>query len=94
MSLVFASDTLILGISSTVFGETNPVLLPPELSNACNGLTGGASCPVSHEQQLTHGATIPVDTELHDGVPVQLQFRIINASGIPFVCTIVNIVIH
>lgn len=83
-----------MGINSTVFGETNPVFLPPDLGNACNGLTGGASCPVTQGQQLTHGATIPVDTELHDGIPVQLLFRIFNATGISFVCAIVNIVIH
>lgn len=85
---------MILTINSTVFGETNPVFIPPELGNACNGLTGGVSCPVAQGQQLTHGATIPVDTELHDGIPAQLLFRIINAAGVPFVCLIVNIVIH
>lgn len=68
------------------------VVLPPELVNACNTIVG--NCPVTQGQLLTQRATIPVSTELHGGIPVELKFYISHAPGFYCTCTVVNLVIN
>lgn len=73
-----------------------PVPLPPGVENACDSLIVG-SCPVTAGQPLTQGATIPVFTEYHGGIPAQLRFQINHVSEShehACVCTLVNVVIH
>lgn len=73
-----------------------PVPLPPGAENACNSLIVGA-CPVTEGQALTHGATIPVLTDYHGGIPAQLRFQIsdqMHGHEHICTCTLVNVVIH
>ncbi|KAG4071591.1 hypothetical protein HA402_011745 [Bradysia odoriphaga] len=87
-----ASAGMTLAISSTVFGETREIPLPPALANACNTMT--PSCPVAAGQAVTQTATIPVSTEYHDGIPAQLRVTMTNAQGVVNTCNLINLVIH
>lgn len=68
------------------------VELPPALRDACN--TMNPPCPVVAGQQVTQGATIPVSSDYHDGIPAQLRVTMTNAGGAVNVCAIINLVIH
>lgn len=91
--LAVTSDTLTFFHVRTVFGVPNEYPLSPELSNGCNGLIG-SSCPVTQGQMFTHGATIPLGTEIHSGIPVTLQFRMEHAPNEACGCVLVPIVVH
>lgn len=68
------------------------VELPPALSNACN--TMSPACPVAAGQQVTQSAGIPVSTELHGGVPVQLRVTMTNGANAINTCCLINLIVH
>lgn len=110
---------MILGINSTVFGETREsnrkccnykknrnvnewsysniffyisVELPPALRSACNTMT--PACPVQQGQTHSQGATIPVSSEFHGGIPAQLKVTMTNAANVVNFCCLINLIIH
>ncbi|KAJ6632831.1 hypothetical protein Bhyg_15822 [Pseudolycoriella hygida] len=86
------TDEMRLALNSTVFGVQRPVELPYEMQNACNVIDG--NCPVNQGDILTLRATIPVETEVHGGVPVELKLYVSHAPGFYCTCVLVNVVIH
>lgn len=81
-----------LAINSTVFGHTSPVDIPPPLNNACLSLVG-STCPVGAGQALTHGTTLPVNPDLHDGIPVTLYAQIYNDFNLTVFCSIIHVIV-
>ncbi len=51
-------------------------------------------CPVAAGQEVTQTATIPVSSEHHGGIPVQLSVTMTNAENVVNACTLINLVIH
>lgn len=66
--------------------------MPDVLSNACNTMT--PSCPVVAGTQVTQGATLPVSTEHHGGIPAQLRVTMSNAANVVHTCCLINLIIH
>lgn len=52
------------------------------------------ACPVTAGQALTQGATLPVSTEHHGGIPAQLTVTMTNAEGVINMCCLINLIIH
>lgn len=52
------------------------------------------ACPVVAGQQVTQGATLPVSTDHHDGIPAQLRVTMSNAANVVHTCCLINLVIH
>lgn len=80
-------------IEQTVLGNSTTFPFPPFLTNACNSMVG-LGCPLVAGQNFTHGASIPVNTEVHGGIPLQLRISLRNAIGNFTGCTAVNLVVH
>ncbi|KAJ6640859.1 hypothetical protein Bhyg_05792 [Pseudolycoriella hygida] len=83
-----ASPTMTLSITSTVLGETRDIELGP-LSNACTNMS--PACPTVANQPVTQSATVPIVTDLHDGIPAQLRVTITNSANAVQLCALINL---
>lgn len=87
------SATLTMEIEQTVLGNSTTFPFPPALANACTSMVG-LGCPIVAGQNFTHSSNVPINTEVHGGIPVQLRISLRTAPGNYTGCTTVNMIVH